>query len=225
MNGDSSTTPTTVSAAQRSAPQRRRGWLAWGFWLLLCGGLAGAVWRDPTLIDKARSLVEPKAAPPKAPPPRIVPVTAVESRQGDMELFLNGLGSVAAFNSVTVRSRVEGELTKVAFTEGQVVAAGDLLAEVDPRFYEVQLRQAEAQLARARARLDRLAAAADATDLTPVLQASLGAPAPADRTALEAALADAIDLDRRSKSGLAGELPRTLEAFASDFSSRCAARR
>jgi multidrug efflux system membrane fusion protein len=55
---------------------------------------------------------------------------------------------VAAFNSVTVRSRVEGELTKVAFTEGQVVAAGDLLAEVDPRFYEVQLRQAEAQLAR-----------------------------------------------------------------------------
>jgi len=148
MNGDSSTTPTTVPAAQRSAPQRRRGWLAWGFWLLLCGGLAGAVWRDPTLINKARSLVEPKAAPPKAPPPRIVPVTAVESRQGDMELFLNGLGSVAAFNSVTVRSRVEGELTKVAFTEGQVVAAGDLLAEVDPRFYEVQLRQAEAQLAR-----------------------------------------------------------------------------
>jgi len=65
-----------------------------------------------------------------------------------MELYLNGLGTVTAFNTVTVRSRVEGELVKVAFTEGQLIAAGDLLAEIDQRFYEVQLRQAEAQLAR-----------------------------------------------------------------------------
>jgi len=140
--------PTSPAPLVPPARRRRRGWMAWGFWLLLGGGLAGAVWHDPTLLEKGRALVEPKAAAPKAPPPRIVPVTAVEARQGDMEISLNGLGTVAAFNSVTVRSRVEGELVKVAFAEGQVVAAGDLLAEVDQRFYEVQLRQAEAQLAR-----------------------------------------------------------------------------
>ena len=148
MNAPSSTAPPPDLSVPAAARPRRRGWLAWGVWLLLGGGLAGAVWHDPSLLEKGRALVEPKSRAPKAPPLRVLPVSAVEARQGDMELHLNGLGTVAAFNTVTVRSRVDGELVKVAFTEGQVIAAGDLLAEIDQRFYEVQLRQAEAQLAR-----------------------------------------------------------------------------
>ena len=114
-----------------------------------------AVWRDPLLIGRATAVVAqarvalvPQAAVPKPLPPRIVPVTAVEARQGDMDLNLNGLGTVVASNTVIIRSRVDGELIEVAFAEGQPVEAGDLLAVVDPRPYEVQLRRAEAELAR-----------------------------------------------------------------------------
>ena len=114
-----------------------------------------AVWRDPLLIGRATAVVAqarvalvPQAAVPKPLPSRIVPVTAVEARQGDMDLNLNGLGTVVASNTVTIRSRVDGELIEVAFAEGQPVEAGDLLAVVDPRPYEVQLRRAEAELAR-----------------------------------------------------------------------------
>lgn len=78
---------------------------------------------------------------------RPVPVVAVTSRRGDMPVFLNGLGSVLAFNTVTVRTRVDGEIVKVAFTEGQFVKQGDLLVDIDPRPFQVQLEQAEGQLA------------------------------------------------------------------------------
>lgn len=127
--------------------------MALGFWLLVGGGVTGAVWHDPTLVERARELVEAKPHVAKTPPPRVVPVTAVEARLGDMDLFLNGLGTVVASSTVTVRSRVEGELLEVAFAEGQPVEAGDLLAEIDPRSYSVSLRQAEAQLARDEAAL------------------------------------------------------------------------
>ncbi|MGH7194080.1 MAG: biotin/lipoyl-binding protein, partial [Candidatus Saccharimonadales bacterium] len=59
-------------------------------------------------------------------PPRVVPVIIAPVSRGDLDLYLNGLGSVTAFNTVTVRSRVEGQLVRVAFTEGQMVETGDL---------------------------------------------------------------------------------------------------
>lgn len=71
----------------------------------------------------------------------------------DLPVQLNALGSVVAFNTVTVRPRVDGQLMRVAFTEGQFVRSGDLLGEIDPRPFEVQLEQAEGQLARDQAQL------------------------------------------------------------------------
>lgn len=82
-----------------------------------------------------------------------IPVSTVAVGRGDLKIFLNGLGTVTPTANVLVRSRVDGELLRVHFQEGQMVRAGDLLAEIDPRAFQVQLTQAEGQHARDRALL------------------------------------------------------------------------
>jgi multidrug efflux system membrane fusion protein len=82
-----------------------------------------------------------------------VPVRVAPVEQGDFAIELKALGTVTAFNTVNVRSRVDGELVKVLFEEGQRVKAGDLLAVIDPRRYEVALQQAEGALQQNRAQL------------------------------------------------------------------------
>ena len=77
-----------------------------------------------------------------------IAVSAVAATQGDFPVYLTGLGTVTALRTVTVRSRVDGELIHVAFKEGQMVKEGDLLAEIDPRTFQAQLMQAEGQLRR-----------------------------------------------------------------------------
>ncbi|WP_423140365.1 MdtA/MuxA family multidrug efflux RND transporter periplasmic adaptor subunit [Proteus terrae] len=91
--------------------------------------------------------------------PPLPPVQVATSTQEDVPQFLSALGTVKATNSVTVTSRVEGQLMALHFTEGQHVQKGDLLAEIDSRPFEVQLAQAKGQLAKdqatlANARLD-----------------------------------------------------------------------
>ncbi|MBS0261761.1 MAG: MdtA/MuxA family multidrug efflux RND transporter periplasmic adaptor subunit, partial [Planctomycetes bacterium] len=91
--------------------------------------------------------------PATKPPARPVPVRVAPVVKRDLPEYLTGLGTVTAYKTVTIRSRVDGELVKVAFQEGQIVCEGDLLAEVDPRPYRAQLDQAEGTLARDEATL------------------------------------------------------------------------
>ena len=78
----------------------------------------------------------------------VVPVVVATAQRGDLPVYFNGLGTVTAFNTVTVRSRVDGQLVSIAFKEGQFVHEGELLAQIDPRPFQVQLEQAQGQLAK-----------------------------------------------------------------------------
>src|SRR5438477_2886483 len=82
-----------------------------------------------------------------------VPVAVTAAQRRDLPVYLDGLGSVEAFNTVTVKSRVDGQMMEVRFKEGQEVHQGDLLAIIDPRPFEVALAQAQANHAKDQAQL------------------------------------------------------------------------
>ena len=85
--------------------------------------------------------------------PQATPVTAEPARKADFRIMITGIGTVTPLHTVSIKSRVDGQLMAVSFKEGQIVKQGDLLARIDPRPFEVQLAQAEGQMAKDQALL------------------------------------------------------------------------
>jgi multidrug efflux system membrane fusion protein len=123
------------------------------YWVGLGVVLAVVVVAGLLFYQRGKNAKAQPAGPADAFAGAPVAVLVAPAVQRDVPVYLDGLGTVAAYNTVTVRSRVDGQLIKVTFTEGQDVRQGELLAEVDPRPFEVQLRQAQALLARDLAQL------------------------------------------------------------------------
>ncbi len=140
------------SAATRRS--RHFGWRA-VVMLLLVTALGGTwVWQHP---DVAKGMFWP-ASPGKTPQrgndaQAAIPVRATTVGRHDFPVELNGLGTVQAWNSVTVRSRVDGQVEKIAFEEGQPVKAGDVLVELDARPFQAALDQATAKITQDQATL------------------------------------------------------------------------
>jgi multidrug efflux system membrane fusion protein len=144
--------PPPPAAAPAARPSKGRGWL-W-FILIVASGAVAYRYYSSQVQAASKTAGSPNGAAPKKGS-QTFPVVTATVRRGDFAIYLTGLGSAAAYNTVTIRSRVDGELMRVAFQEGQVVHKGDLLAEIDPRPFEAQLIQAEGQLAQAEGQLAR----------------------------------------------------------------------
>src|SRR5271169_5193676 len=133
-NADSSR---LVEAPRGNGGRKSRAWIWIILLLILVGGVIGY---------QLHAHSQAASKDPAGPPPVSVGVTTVQ--QKDMPYYLSGLGSVTAFYTVTVHSRVDGQLMRVNFQEGQFVKEGDVLAEIDPRPFQVALDQAQGQLAK-----------------------------------------------------------------------------
>ncbi|WP_343722683.1 MdtA/MuxA family multidrug efflux RND transporter periplasmic adaptor subunit [Herbaspirillum seropedicae] len=156
--------PSPSNASARGSILRR-----WWFWVLVAALAAGGgykMWsKKKAEQEQMAAMGGPGGRPgpgaagarrpggPGAFGPQTMPVGVAKARLQDVNVFLNGLGAVTPTATATVRARVDGQLMKLHYKEGQVVKAGDLLAEIDPRSLQAALTQAEGQLARDRALL------------------------------------------------------------------------
>jgi len=120
--------------ARTPSAWRRYAWIAL-LVLLLAAGLWWLSQRTPTQTNFGR----PGAGVP-------MPVAIATAAKGDINIVFNALGTITPLATVTVKSQISGQLTQIAFQEGQMVQKGDLLAVIDPRPYELTLAQAEGQL-------------------------------------------------------------------------------
>ena len=122
------------------------GWLA-GLVVLTLLGIGGyLLWQRPVATQQfGKRGGDPAGS--------VMPVVAVAAKTASINVYLNGLGTVTPLKTVTVRSRVDGQLMRVLFREGQVVKEGELLAEIDPRPYQAALTQIEGMMVRDQALL------------------------------------------------------------------------
>jgi multidrug efflux system membrane fusion protein len=126
-----------------------RAWL----WILILALIAGAAWYFyPRQKTQAPADAKGKGPGGRGAPP--AQVVAVKSYKGDIGVYVTALGTVTPVYTVTVKSRVDGQLLKVHYTEGQLVKEGDPLVDIDPRPFQAQLEQYQGQLARDQATLE-----------------------------------------------------------------------
>ena len=134
-SSDAKTSDSLKSQGER--PRKNRWWL----WLLVAVLVLGAIaiWQRHGATPEAKTTGDPAM--------RAVTVSTAVARQGDIGIFLDALGTVTPVYTVTVTSRVQGEIMNVYYREGQMVRKGDPLLEIDPRPYEAAVTQMEGQLA------------------------------------------------------------------------------
>ena len=151
---------TSADADPLDSPRPRGRALGWIITIVVLIALAAGGyywWSQRAAPAPASSAPAPSGAPgPGAKgmdPNRALPVIAEPVRKGNIDVYLNALGTVTPRNIVTVKPRVDGQLMKIYFEEGQLVKAGQVLADIDPRPFEVQLGQAQGQMAKDQALL------------------------------------------------------------------------
>jgi multidrug efflux system membrane fusion protein len=137
--------PESERVAAPARPRRRGIWIAIGLVVLIAAAIA--ISRSGSSASKAQAAARARTQAP-------IPVVVAPAQTADFPVYLTGLGTVTPLATVTVRSRVDGQLLRVDFKEGQLVKEGEVLAEIDPRPFQVQLTQAEGQLAKDQAALN-----------------------------------------------------------------------
>jgi multidrug efflux system membrane fusion protein len=194
--------PHSVAATPASpadARQPRGSWVTRAVLLaLLAAALGGGAWLFKARTKAASATA---AAAASAAVNRTIPVVTAEVAKRDVPVVLEGLGNVSAFYTVLVKAQVSGRIDRVAFTEGQAVKKGDLLVQIDPRPFAIQLAAAQAALARDEANIRNAKVNADryktlvGQNLIAVQQYTdqqatvdqLGAQVASDRTQIDAA--------------------------------------
>jgi multidrug efflux system membrane fusion protein len=148
-----------LASSQLSLP-RRRWWLFIALAAILVGSYVS--WHYFVTIRAADVVADRKTAGGQGGGSAPIPVTVVRVQKTDFPVYLNGLGTVQPYDTVTVRSRVDGQIIKVAFRQGQMVKEGDIVVQIDPRPYQAALDQVvskkdqdEANLKNAKLNLDR----------------------------------------------------------------------
>ncbi len=137
-----------VLTAPAPQPKHHTGLWLLGLVVLAAGAFAAYRWGWPLLAPPAATSSATQAKHPT------IPVIARAAHRGDLPIYLDGVGTVQALNMVTLHTRVDGQLMKVLFEEGQYVKEGDLIAQIDDQPFQVQLLQAKAQEAKDQATLD-----------------------------------------------------------------------